>query len=106
MSYTVTRLSTGKVEYIRAGRADDAIKAYKAIRVLELNAEYCGKKVVNTSRTVDAAAGGFVLKKDEKEIRRFDILVKTIVPTPTTTEFANEYQDATQADWESGKFHN
>ena len=103
MTYSVTRLSTGKVEHIRAGRADDALRTYKGIRVAELNAEYAGAKVVNTSRIIDNAKGGYVLHKEGNEVCRFDLGVKTVVLTKRPVA---DYQDATQADWQSGKFHN
>ena len=102
MTYTVTRLKTNKVETIRAGRADDAIKTYKAIRVEELNVEYAGSKMVSTSRVEDDADGGYVLSKDGKGIRRFNIFTKTYIPTRPVSD---DYQDATQKDWNSGKFH-
>jgi hypothetical protein len=102
MSYTVTNTLTGKVEHIRAGRAVDAMSAYQTIRVAELNEKYKGVKAVSTSKVADAADGQYLIKNGEKECFRFNLFPKYFVPAVTVS---HEYQDGTQNDWESGKFH-
>ena len=39
------------------------------------------------------------------EVVRFTIFVKTCVPAVKDFEANRQYQDATKADWDSGKFH-
>lgn len=110
MSYTVTRIKTGEVTHIRAGRDSDAIEKYASIRREELDQEYKAageKKRVASLIESEDAAGGYELRSDEPRragwLYRFTLNLKTRIPTDNS--FTGGYQDASSADWASRKFH-
>ena len=107
--FTATNIKTGETVSVIAANVDQALTKIASERRAQINAKLAGAKAVNTIRCAPSATGQWTLATTDNANRPDDIATVSFFVTyfvPKAADASDLYQDATAADWKSGKFHN